>query len=56
VLKPRRSRVGSPTLVDPEYIETAAYDYYDKYWKDYWKRLRKKHDMLTQHDREEKSS
>ena len=33
----------APKVVDPEYIETAAYDYYDKYWKDYWKRLREKH-------------
>jgi hypothetical protein len=33
----------SPTVVDPEHIENAAYDYYDKYWKDYWKRLHDKH-------------
>jgi hypothetical protein len=33
----------SPTVVDPEHIENAAYDYYDKYWKDYWQRLRDKH-------------
>ena len=33
----------SPVVVDPEHIENAAYDYYDKYWKDYWQRLRDKH-------------
>lgn len=33
----------SPKVVDPEHIENAAYDYYDKYWKDYWQRLRDKH-------------
>jgi putative heme-binding domain-containing protein len=33
----------APKVVDPEHIETAAYDYYDKYWKDYWQRLRDKH-------------
>ncbi|MEK6234802.1 MAG: hypothetical protein N2C14_08825, partial [Planctomycetales bacterium] len=33
----------SPKVVDPEHIETAAYDYYDGYWKDYWQRLRDKH-------------
>jgi hypothetical protein len=33
----------SPTVVDPVHIENAAYDYYDKYWKEYWKRLRDKH-------------
>ncbi len=30
----------SPKVVDAEHIETAAYDYYDKYWNDYWQRLR----------------
>jgi hypothetical protein len=25
--------------VQPDYIEKAGLDYYDKYWKDYWKRL-----------------
>jgi hypothetical protein len=33
----------SPTVVDPKHIENAAYDYYDKYWKNYWQRLRDKH-------------
>jgi len=33
----------APKVVDPEHIERAAYDYYDKYWKDYWQRLRDKH-------------
>ncbi len=33
----------SPKAVDPVHIENAAYDYYDKYWKPYWQRLRDKH-------------
>lgn len=35
--------IKSPTVVAPEHIENAAYDYYDEYWKDYWQRLRDKH-------------
>lgn len=38
----------SPKVVDPEYIENAAYDYYDKYWKDYWQRLIDKHGTAAQ--------
>jgi len=37
----------SPQVVDPEHIENAAYDYYDKYWKDYWQRLRDKHEATV---------
>jgi len=33
----------SPKVVDPVHIDNAAYDYYDKYWKNFWDRLRKKH-------------
>ena len=33
----------SPEVVDPEHIELAALDYYDKYWKSYWQRLHDKH-------------
>ena len=33
----------APKVVDPVHIENAAYDYYDKYWKDYWQRLGEKH-------------
>lgn len=33
----------SPRVVDPEHIEIVAYDYYDKYWSDYWQRLYEKH-------------
>ena len=33
----------APTVVDPAHIEKAAYDYYDKYWADYWQRLADKH-------------
>jgi len=36
----------SPKVVDPKHIENAAYDYYDKYWKEYWKRLQDKHARL----------
>lgn len=33
----------SPKVVDPKHIQTAAYDYYDSYWFDYWQRLYDKH-------------
>ena len=35
----------APKTVDPPHIERAALDYYDKYWKNYWQRLRRKHAM-----------
>jgi hypothetical protein len=38
----------SPEVVDPEHIETAAYDYYDKYWKEYWQRLYEKHELTKE--------
>jgi len=37
----------APKVVKPEHITLAAYDYYDKYWKDYWQRLRDKHGIKT---------
>jgi hypothetical protein len=33
----------SPKVVDAPHIENAALDYYDKYWSEYWTRLRDKH-------------
>lgn len=42
----------SPKVVDPEHIENAALDYYDKYWKNYWIRLQEKH-ALSQHLKQE---
>ena len=36
----------SPKVEDPEHIKTAANDYYDKYWKDFWKRLADKYSIL----------
>lgn len=33
----------APVVKDPDFIENASLDYYDKYWKDYWQRLRDKH-------------
>ncbi len=39
----------SPEAVDPEHIETAAYDYYDGYWKEYWQRLYSKHQSVKRH-------
>lgn len=33
----------APIVEDLPHIETAAYDYYDKYWKSYWQRLYDKH-------------
>ncbi len=38
----------SPVVVDLEHIQTAAYDYYDKYWHDYWQRLHDKHAIASQ--------
>ena len=35
----------SPEVKDPEHIRLAALDYYDNYWKDYWQRLRDKHQI-----------
>jgi hypothetical protein len=35
----------APKVVDPIHIENAAYDYYDKYWRDFWQRLYHKHDL-----------
>lgn len=34
---------NSPQVVDPDFIQDAANDYYDEYWKDFWQRLRDKH-------------
>jgi len=33
----------APKKVQPEFIKTAANDYYDRYWKSYWQRLKDKH-------------
>lgn len=33
----------APKVAKLEHIDQAAQDYYDKYWKDYWKRLHEKH-------------
>lgn len=33
----------APKVEDPEHIKIAAMDYYDTYWKDFWKRLHEKH-------------
>ena len=35
----------SPIVADPEHIRTAALDYYDNYWKEFWQRLRDKHQI-----------
>lgn len=35
----------APKVVDPIHIENAAYDYYDRYWSDYWQRLYEKHGL-----------
>ena len=39
----------APKVTQPDHIKTAAYDYYDKYWKDYWQRLAKKHGTKPPH-------
>ena len=33
----------APEVVEPDIIDQANQDYYDKYWKDFWKRLRDKY-------------
>ena len=41
---------ASPVVIDAEHIQNAAYDYYDKYWHEYWQRLADKYsDDLTTH-------
>ncbi len=35
----------APVVVDSEEIRIAGLDYYDEYWKDYWKRLVQKHEV-----------
>jgi hypothetical protein len=35
----------APVKEKLEHIENAAYDYYDRYWKDYWQRLYDKHGL-----------
>ncbi len=35
----------APVVANPEHIDNAAYDYYDKYWHDYWQRLYDKHGL-----------
>jgi hypothetical protein len=33
----------APVVVDADFIDAAAQDYYDEYWADYWQRLRDKY-------------
>jgi hypothetical protein len=33
----------APKVTKLDHIDKAAQDYYDKYWKDYWVRLKDKH-------------
>ncbi len=33
----------SPVMVDSDFIDAAAQDYYDEYWTPFWQRLRDKH-------------
>ena len=37
----------SPKAIDPPHIKTAALDYYDRYWKEYWQLLREKHSVAA---------
>ena len=45
-----RSSEG-PVTKDLPHIETAALDYYDKYWKVFWHRLYDKHGLSSPHSR-----
>ena len=38
----------APKVVRPDYIEKAGLDYYDTYWKSYWKRLYDKYALTEQ--------
>jgi|GEM_PF-491802 len=38
---------ASPTVVDLPHIQKAANDYYDGYWREFWQRLRDKHNVKT---------
>ena len=40
----------APKVVEPDNIEQANLDYYDKYWKDFWKRLRDKYAHKSKSD------
>ncbi len=33
----------APVVVDADFIQVAALDYYDEYWSEYWQRLKDKH-------------
>lgn len=35
----------APVVVNSQHIDNAAYDYYDKYWFDYWQRLYDKYGL-----------
>ena len=41
----------APVTKDLPHIETAALDYYDKYWKVFWHRLYDKHGLSSPHSR-----
>ena len=44
LLARRREGQGVMACLD---FDLAAQDYYDKYWKDFWKRLHEKHAVPT---------
>ncbi len=46
----------APKVVHPKHIKQAANDYYDKYWKSYWQRLRDKHGIKVASKRKTKPS
>jgi hypothetical protein len=39
----RYNPAAAPKAEQPEHIREAALDYYDRYWKDFWQRLRDKY-------------
>ena len=41
----------APVVEQLPHIKTAANDYYDKYWKEFWQRLYDKHEVLSPHTR-----
>lgn len=43
---------SAPKVVDLPHIDQAAQDYYDTYWKDYWKRLHEKYGEVIDSSKE----
>ena len=61
--RPRRSGAfenyapaKAPVVEDLPHIKVAANDYYDKYWTDFWQRLRYKYDLESPQERRDSNN